>query len=227
MHPASHIALVLFSLLVGTGVPVSSAQSGQDMPAADSHHDALLTALVGCIDVPVEAWIEAREYGEGAGMAAEVPPKLTLDWGGALPFMEASVSAYLLAGGTALSEGASNGAIGGRLRIDVDEGSLRYVRAPRRAAEPLERRIRVGLRYTMTQPDGTILASDSCVEDRSDLHSRRLANALADPRWSVTNPDIPQTGRWRRTLQPAVLVAATAIGTYLFFNLRSDRADGN
>lgn len=227
MHPASHITLVLFGLLLGTGVPVSSAQSGQDRPAANSHHDALLTALVGCIDVPMEAWIEAREYGEVAGVAAEVSPKLTLDWGGALPFMEASVSAYLLAGGIALSEGSLDGGSGGRLRIDVDEGSLLYVRAPRRAEEPLERHIRVGLRYTLTQPDDTILASDSCVKDRSDLHSRRLANALADSRWNVTNPDIPQTGRWQRILQPAVLAAATAIGTYLFFNLRSDRADGN
>ncbi len=182
----------------------------EEILPVDSHHDALLSALIRCIDAPVEAWGHAS-------------PELTLDWGGALPFMEASVSAYLLAEGIALSSGGT----GGRLRIDVDEGSLVYARAPRRAAEPLERRIRIGLRYSLMQPGGGIVASDSCLETRSSLHDRRLARSLADPRWSITNPDIPPTGRWLRYLQPTVLVAAAAVGTYLFFNLRSDRTDGS
>lgn len=217
MRTASHITSLLVGLmLVGAGVSVSRAQAPVLPPAEEalsSHHDALLGALMSCLDVPVEAWSEAYESGR---------PEIALDWGGALPFMEASVSAELLAVGLQLSQGAA----GGQLRIDVDEGSLVYERAPRRAAEPLERRIRVGLRYTLTQPGGGVLASDSCLETRSDLHTRRGAASLADPRWSVTNPDIPQTGFWRRYLQPTVLVAAAAVGTYLFFNLRSDRADG-
>jgi len=219
MRLSPHTRLILCCvLLIGTGASVSWAQA-----APDTHHDALLSTLIQCVNVPVEAWVEARERGDGVGIEAASSPELAIDWSGALPFMEASVSAHLLDGGIPLSKGTA----GGQLRIDVDEGRLEYVRAPRRAAEPLERRIRIGLRYTLTEPGGGIVASDSCVETRSDLHTIQHARSLADPRWNVTDPVIPQTGFWHRYLQPTVLVAATAVGTYLFFNLRSDRADGN
>ncbi len=65
-----------------------------------------------------------------------------------------------------------------------------------------------------------------CSDSFSDTIPRKLANTLGHNDFTELNPTIPSGSVFSRWVQPVVLVAATAVGTYLLFNLRSRRADG-
>lgn len=169
-----------------------------------SHADLLALLVVECLDAPLEA--------RGAATDA-----LNVGWSGSLSFLATPVSAELMARGVPLG-----GPDAAALAIRMERGDVAYARAGRGR---LTRTGDVAVQVTLTQPDGRILATDSCARSASDSVTKDEAEALRDERYDVTMPDIPPTGLWRRYLEPAVLVAATGIGTYLFFNLRSRRTD--
>ena len=169
-----------------------------------AHADLLALLVVACLEAPVEA----------RGKATDA---LDVSWSGPLSFLATPVSAELMARGIPLGGSDAAG-----LAIRMERGTVTYARAGRGR---LTRSGDVAIQYTLTQPDGRILAADSCTRSASDTMTKRKAETLRDERYDVTMPDIPPTGLWRRYLEPAVLVAATGIGTYLFFNLRSRRTD--
>lgn len=89
----------------------------------------------------------------------------------------------------------------------------------------LSRSGNIALTYWLSDPQGRVLQNNTCQKTEEDEMSRADAKALADSRFPETDPSLPPASRWRRIAEPVVLIGATAVGTYLFFNLRSRRAD--
>jgi len=108
------------------------------------------------------------------------------------------------------------------LRIQVDAATITYERDGRRH---LNRIAELALTYALTGADGRIRTESTCSDRLEDRVSRDQAEALADDRFAATQPVIPGPSGLRRWLEPVVLVSASAVGTWLFFNLRSRRAD--
>ena len=104
----------------------------------------------------------------------------------------------------------------------VDRAAIDLKRAGRKS---VERSSAVALTWWLSDPSGRLLDTQSCSKNSTDVLERRVAKALADERYPETNPDLPLASRWRQIVEPVVLTGATAIGTYLLFNLRSRRAD--
>lgn len=141
-----------------------------------------------------------------------------LAWGGGYPFLETRLAARLLDAGVELGGGDIP-----VLRVDLERADVAFRRMGGRM---LERTVRAGTGYTVTLPDGTVGAADVCEGSLVDRMDRATAESLSDPQSGLTQPALPRTGVWSRFVEPVVLVGATAIGTWLFFNLRSKRADG-
>ena len=89
----------------------------------------------------------------------------------------------------------------------------------------VERTASVAMRYVLTGPDSQILADNMCSRELVDSLDAHLANSLADARYAETNIQYEDEGWIHRVLEPAIIVGAAVIGTYLFFNLRSKRSD--
>ena len=89
----------------------------------------------------------------------------------------------------------------------------------------VERTVSVAMRYVLTGPDSQILADNMCSRELVDSLDAHLANSLADARYAETNIQYEDEGWIHRVLEPAIIVGAAVIGTYLFFNLRSKRSD--
>ena len=108
------------------------------------------------------------------------------------------------------------------LVITVDRAELMLKRSGRKH---VERHDSMNLTWWLSDTDGQLLGTDSCQQAGTDRLTRSAARAMADPRSPVTNPDLPPRSRIWNAAEPAVLIGATAVGTYLLFNLRSRRAD--
>ena len=104
----------------------------------------------------------------------------------------------------------------------IDRATIHLERAGRKS---VERTSDIALTWWLSESTGRLLNTKTCSLSSSDEMTRREAEALADVRFSETNPDLPPAARWRRIVEPVVLTGATAVGTYLLFNLRSRRAD--
>ena len=93
----------------------------------------------------------------------------------------------------------------------------------------LTRRAAVDLTWWLSSAGGDVLATHTCRDQLSDHLSRAEAKRLAVPGSQLFDPDLPPRSRLlhtaRRIMEPAVLLGATAVGTYLLFNLRSRRSD--
>lgn len=93
----------------------------------------------------------------------------------------------------------------------------------------VRREARVDLTWWLSSMEGDVLSTDTCRDVVADELSRTEAAALAVEGDPVFNPDLPPKSRlWngvRRAAEPVVLLGATAVGTYLLFNLRSRRSD--
>ncbi len=107
------------------------------------------------------------------------------------------------------------------LSYTVDKADLSYRRLSRKS---LQRNAVLGITYWLTATDGQVLKTDSCLTQEDDELSRTDAERFADRRFPETSPSMPAASRWRKVVEPIVLVGASAVGTYLFFNLRSRRA---
>ena len=108
------------------------------------------------------------------------------------------------------------------LRVAIDEAEVHLERA---GGGMLERTAHVAVTYRFQAPTGRLLAADTCRATDRNTFDADLAASLADDRYAGTNPDIPDTSRLRRIVEPVVVIGAAAVGTWLFFNLRSRRSD--
>lgn len=107
-----------------------------------------------------------------------------------------------------------------RLKYRVLEAKIELYRAGKNR---IGRTTRLSLSIQLTGPDGELLSDRLCGDVRTDTLSTDTAHMMIDSRYPETNVSPPAGGWFRRYLQPAVIVGASAIGTYLFFNLRSRR----
>jgi hypothetical protein len=84
----------------------------------------------------------------------------------------------------------------------------------------------VSLHAALYGPDGSVLEDAFCTDTLDDQLPVAGVEALSDPRFPETDVSIERRSLVRRLLEPAVIVGAAVIGTYLFFNLRSKRTEG-
>lgn len=105
-----------------------------------------------------------------------------------------------------------------RLQYRVEDAAVAYERAP---GKRLRRTVNLTLAHTFTAPDGRLLAEARCTEALVDTVARGDFERLATAAYGETQAPLPPAGWVRRYVEPALLTAATAIGVYLFFSLRS------
>ncbi|GIV58852.1 MAG: hypothetical protein KatS3mg042_1765 [Rhodothermaceae bacterium] len=108
------------------------------------------------------------------------------------------------------------------LRYAVETARVAYAKAD---GGRLRRTVTLALRYTFAAPDGRLLRDDRCEQTRTDTIPRDALARIESEAYPETQGTPPGPGWVRRYLEPAVLTAATAVGLYLLFTLRSDRAD--
>lgn len=107
------------------------------------------------------------------------------------------------------------------LSFSIEEAQVAYARARRRN---VQRSVALTLRYTLTTADDRVLAEHRCRETYDDVVPRRAIAGLESTAFPETRATLPPAGWLRRYAEPALLTAATAVGVYLFFTLRSQAA---
>lgn len=107
------------------------------------------------------------------------------------------------------------------LTVQIEQAEVHYERAARKQ---VQRAVTLGLQYTVVGGDGQLLQEARCADTVRDTVPRDQLDALASP-YPETQAEPPAAGWFRRHGQPAILTAATAVTVYLFFALRSDRAN--
>ncbi|WP_457652905.1 hypothetical protein [Rhodocaloribacter sp.] len=108
------------------------------------------------------------------------------------------------------------------LHYEIEEARVAYAKAP---DHRLARTVTLALRYTFTGADGRILRDDRCRDVRADTIRSADRARVETAAFPETQAPPPEAGWVRRYLEPAVITAATAVGIYLFFTLRSDRTN--
>lgn len=108
------------------------------------------------------------------------------------------------------------------LSLSIVDAGVVYSALGRRR---LNREVSLALQYTLAGPDGRIILDESCIETAVDSIRRSDRGRLEDPAFAETRGEPPRAGWVRRYVEPAILVAASALGVYLFFTLRSQSAD--
>lgn len=104
----------------------------------------------------------------------------------------------------------------------VETAGVQYARAD---SKSIQRTVRLELQYMFVDSDGKVLQSGPCSNSFADTVPRAELAALETAAFPETQAE-PPSGNWmRRYLEPVVLAVATGLAAFLFFNLRSDRAD--
>ena len=104
----------------------------------------------------------------------------------------------------------------------VENAGVQYARARSRT---VARSVRLDLRYTFVSPEGQILSHGPCTQMYNDTVHHNELTSLETAAYPETQAEPPPAGWIRRYLEPVLLATATALAAFLFFNLRSDRAD--
>jgi hypothetical protein len=158
--------------------------------------------------------------------AADTVSGVALDAPEQMPYVRAAISRHWQEEGRDLyladSARVSPPAGSSILSYRIEEARVEYRRARGRQ---LQRTVVLALRYTLVSPDRRVLRDDRCRESYQDLVPARLVGLLESAAFAETRGAVPEGNWFRRYVEPAVLVAATAVGVYLFFSLRSGRAD--
>lgn len=108
------------------------------------------------------------------------------------------------------------------LSWEISRATITYTRAGRKT---LSRSAELDLRYSFLGKDGEFLVHDSCQRAFSDRIPKGIVKQLESPAYPETQAELPPDNWMRRYLEPVILAAATGLAAFLFFNLRSDRAD--
>jgi len=97
----------------------------------------------------------------------------------------------------------------------------------RKGKKDLNRTVFLDMTFQLIDLSGeSVIDAGVCSDSSTDVILRSQANTLSHKDFPEVNPEISSNNLFSRWIQPVVLVAATAVGTYLLFNLRSRRADG-
>jgi hypothetical protein len=103
-------------------------------------------------------------------------------------------------------------------RIGVDLGKTKSGQVPRT--------VHLAIRYLLAGPDSQVLADSHCDTTLSDTLSVEMARRFQDARFSETDVQPSEKNWLNEYLQPAVLIGAAAVGTFLLFNLRTTQSGG-
>jgi hypothetical protein len=109
-----------------------------------------------------------------------------------------------------------------RLSYEIEEAGVTYDRAGRGS---FRRTVTLAVRHTLEGPDGRLLQDRGCRDAFSDLVRSRDLDRIENSAFHETMGQRPEAGWMRRIVEPVVLTAATAIGVYLFFTLRSQATE--
>lgn len=208
------VCLAPASAQVGPAVPASaqvgtsaaaSAQVGQAAPA--THRAVVGDLAFTCVE---QAFSESK--------------LIRMNGSGAFTLVEPVMLERLLAAGKKVSIEADNTPNADVLTYRIE--SVR-VELGRENKHELNRTVFLDMTYQVSSAaEGQVLDAKACSDSFADTIPRSTAKALAHNDFPELNPEIPSGSVFSRWIQPAVLVGATAVGTYLLFNLRSRRADG-
>lgn len=143
----------------------------------------------------------------------------TLDAPAAMPYLRTALVGPWRAEGRRVFVADSAAAARPRLAVRVERAAVDYERAGRRR---VARTVTLALRVTLTGPDGDLWQERACPGVYQDVVPRAALARLEDPAFAETQGPVPEGGRLRRWVEPAVLTAAAAVTVYLFFTVRSD-----
>jgi hypothetical protein len=193
----------LVILLVSTiTLPATSGSA----VAQETHTEVLQRMAVGCVgSVPARLDSFVVEPGEKA------------------PYIRSSVSNYWIEQGKTIFANDTDSPPDGLpvMAYTVDRAEISFGKS---RSGLIPRRVVLGVRYILKGPQAQILADSRCDDTRSDTLTTEMARLFKDDRYAETNV-LPSTTRWyRKVLEPAIVIGVAAVGTYLFFNLRSERA---
>jgi len=202
------LLLLLASTLSGPAWAQSDAPLAQPLPHRNVMADIALQCVITHIDKASPMQVE------GKGLAPIVAPQL---------------EAGMLASGYQLA----NLDAGKSLVYTVD---LAVVDLKKSGRKQVTRTVSLGMSFQVwdrtakenqaqNASAATLEQSGTCSDVQVDTVDRTLLSSLSYAGFPETNPAPPAKGGLRRFLEPAVLIGATAVGTYLFFNLRSRRSD--
>ncbi|MEZ4700645.1 MAG: hypothetical protein R2834_09980 [Rhodothermales bacterium] len=108
------------------------------------------------------------------------------------------------------------------IRVHIVKAGVSLVRARRRR---LARTVTLGLEATVVAPDRRVIDTIACEDTYSDTIRRSEAPVLATDAYPDTQSPPVET-RWvGRFLEPTIAAGAAILGAYLFFTLRSERAE--
>lgn len=105
------------------------------------------------------------------------------------------------------------------LRYDIEEAAVIYANARR---GHIAREVILAVRYTLTAPTGEVLATDRCRKTHTDTFPTSYLPLVQSTTYAEAQGTIPEAGRWRRWLEPAVLIGTLGVLTYLFFAVRGE-----
>ena len=137
-----------------------------------------------------------------------------------LPFVTSALVQHWQKDGRTVFAGDS--ARTGTLSWEVLETAVHYERLSRRR---IQRAISLELHYSWVAETGQIVAHNGCARSYSDAIARSDIRQLESPAYPETIGVTPAQHWPRRYLEPIVLASASAVAAFLFFNLRSGRAD--
>lgn len=138
-----------------------------------------------------------------------------------LPFLGSAVFEHLESRGITVLAERREGIP--ELTLGLERAAVAYERA---GSGRIQREASLAMSVRLLSGQGTVLEESVCARDARDIVPREDVEALEESAYPETRGEIPLS-RWRRVIQPAVVAAATAAGTVLFFSLRSRRTDGS
>ncbi len=213
-----------FLLLMIAGVAPTFSQ--------DTHRNVMVDIALECLQ---SAWPEPSTIqlagSENAGIVTPGIERGLIAAGYTISSVDSEASSAEQHSSADQNPGANQVRTSGPIRLVYDV-ELAKVALERKGRNQLTRRVSLGLHFQVLGPaidqqtPRIVINAGTCTDTKTDVIERTLAPDLAFDGFSATSPIIPPASRFRRFIQPVVLVAASAVGTYLFFNLRSRRADG-
>ncbi len=194
---------LLFAILLLLLLPHQA--SGQVADEAPSHVEQLTLLAAGCLESPTDDASAFRFLAQERTVSFASP--LAASW---------------TAQGKTVYQAPSD-ADAPLLVVTTDQAEITLERASRNT---VDRTARLNLTWWLSAADGAILGTASCQATETDELTRDQALEFAVAGTTGLDPDLPPRSRILNAAQPVVLLGATAVGTYLLFNLRSRRSDG-
>jgi len=108
------------------------------------------------------------------------------------------------------------------LSWDVTDSSISYNRESRKN---FSRIATLTMRYTLVNLHGEFIAYDTCHKSFTDIIPKSIISEVESEIFPETQGEVPADQWVRRHLEPIIIAAATALASFLFFNLRNNSAD--